>query len=249
MTDLPRSSLLASTAHCPPVLPEKAVRIHAILPQTQCQRCGYADCADYAQAVHAGQAAINQCPPGGVEGIARIAQALGQPELALGLEVDPQFGHEGPMTVAVIDEHWCIGCTLCLKACPTDAIAGSNKRMHTVMEALCTGCDLCVLACPVDCIEMQPISGERTGWAAWSPQQAQQALQRYQFHQFHIARAQQENDARLQAKAEEKLANLPQHSQHTDPAVLDKKRAIIAAALERARARQAAQKTQTGRKQ
>ena len=214
-----------------------ALAVHRVLPQTQCQRCGYPDCAGYAQAVVDGSADINQCPPGGEDGIRRIAQALGQPQRAEGMTLNAEFGQEGPMTVAVIDENWCIGCTLCIKACPTDAILGSNKRMHTVIEPFCTGCDLCVLACPVDCITMEPISGTRTGWEAWSAAMAEQALQRYTFHQFQVARAEQENAERLEDKARHKLEHLEEQSQHTDPVVLDKKRAIIAAALAKAKAR------------
>ena len=214
-----------------------ALAVHRVLPQTQCQRCGYPDCAGYAQAVVDGSADINQCPPGGEDGIRRIAQALGQPQRAEGMTLNAEFGQEGPMTVAVIDENWCIGCTLCIKACPTDAILGSNKRMHTVIEPFCTGCDLCVLACPVDCIAMEPISGTRTGWEAWSAALAEQALQRYTFHQFQVARAEQENAERLEDKARHKLEHLEEQSQHTDPVVLDKKRAIIAAALAKAKAR------------
>lgn len=214
-----------------------ALAVHRVLPQTQCQRCGYPDCAGYAQAVVDGSADINQCPPGGEDGIRRIAQALGQPQRAEGMTLNAEFGQEGPMTVAIIDENWCIGCTLCIKACPTDAILGSNKRMHTVIEPFCTGCDLCVLACPVDCIAMEPISGTRTGWEAWSAALAEQALQRYTFHQFQVARAEQENAERLEDKARHKLEHLEEQSQHTDPVVLDKKRAIIAAALAKAKAR------------
>ena len=214
-----------------------ALAVHRVLPQTQCQRCGYPDCAGYAQAVVDGSADINQCPPGGEDGIRRIAQALGQPQRAQGMTLNAEFGQEGPMTVAVIDENWCIGCTLCIKACPTDAILGSNKRMHTVIEPFCTGCDLCVLACPVDCITMEPISGTRTGWEAWSAAMAEQALQRYTFHQFQVARAEQENAERLEDKARHNLEHLEEQSQHTDPVVLDKKRAIIAAALAKAKAR------------
>ena len=214
-----------------------ALAVHRVLPQTQCQRCGYPDCAGYAQAVVDGSADINQCPPGGEDGIRRIAQALGQPQRAEGMTLNAEFGQEGPMTVAVIDENWCIGCTLCIKACPTDAILGSNKRMHTVIEPFCTGCDLCVLACPVDCIAMEPISGTRTGWEAWSAALAEQALQRYTFHQFQVARAEQENAERLEDKARHNLEHLEEQSQHTDPVVLDKKRAIIAAALAKAKVR------------
>ena len=214
-------------------MPATAAQILDALPQTQCTRCGYPDCAAYAQAIAAGEAAINQCPPGGAEGVHRLAALTGLPAQAL----NPEFGLEGPMTVAVIDEDWCIGCTLCLKVCPTDAILGANKRMHTVIEAHCTGCELCIPVCPVDCIQMENVSAERTGWAAWSQQQADTARQRYDFHLLRLQRDKAENEQRLEEKAQAKLADLPAHSQHTDPAVLDKKRAVIEAALARARAR------------
>ena len=112
-----------------------AERINDALPQTQCTRCGFPDCKAYAQAIAQDNAPINQCPPGGLEGVAVLSQITGRPSLPL----NPDNGTEGPMTVAVIDEAWCIGCTLCLKVCPTDAILGSNKVMHTVIEAACTG--------------------------------------------------------------------------------------------------------------
>jgi electron transport complex protein RnfB len=214
-------------------MPATAQQLLAALPQTQCTRCGYPDCAGYAQAVAQGEAPINQCPPGGAQGIARLAHLTGQPLLPL----NPEFGEEGPRTVALIDEAWCIGCTLCLKACPTDAIVGSNKRMHTVIAPYCTGCELCIPACPVDCIVLENVSGAATGWDAWSQQQADTARQRYEFHQQRQQREQAENAARLEEKAKTKLADLGQHSLHTDPAVLDKKRAVIEAALARARAK------------
>lgn len=212
---------------------ELARRIDAALPQTQCTRCGYPECAAYAQALAAGDAAINQCPPGGLEGVHRLAAITGQPVQPL----NPANGIEGPLTVAVIDEDWCIGCTLCIKACPTDAIVGTNKRMHTVIEPYCTGCELCIPVCPVDCISLDVISGERTGWDAWTPAQAQQARDRYDARRQRLVREQQEHDAMLEAKARMKHADLAAHSLHTDPAVLDKKRAVIEAALARARAR------------
>ncbi|QKO21572.1 electron transport complex subunit RsxB [Rhodoferax sp. BAB1] len=216
-------------------MPATADQILAALPQTQCTRCAYPDCAAYAQAIAAGEAAINQCPPGGAEGVARLAALTGQAPLPL----NPAFGTEGPLTVAVIDEDWCIGCTLCLAACPTDAILGGNKRMHTVIAPHCTGCELCIPVCPVDCIQMENVSGKRTGWAAWSQPQADTARQRYAFHVLRLQREQQENELRLEGKARAKLADLPAHSQHTDPTVLDQKRAVIEAALARARARRA----------
>ena len=215
---------------------ELARRIDAALPQTQCTRCGYPDCARYAQAIADGEAGINQCPPGGVEGVARLAAITGQPTQPL----NPANGVEGPLTVAVIDEDWCIGCTLCIKACPTDAIVGSNKLMHTVIEPYCTGCELCIPVCPVDCISLEIVSGERTGWQAWSDAQATLARTRYEERTVRLAREQVEHDRVLEAKARMKYADLEAHSQHTDPVVLDKKRAVIAAALERARAKRLA---------
>ena len=210
-----------------------ADQILEVLPQTQCTRCAYPDCAAYAQSITQGTAGINQCPPGGAQGIAWLADITGQPLVPL----NPVHGSEGPRTVAFIDEAWCIGCTLCIKACPTDAILGSNKLMHTVIEAYCTGCELCLPVCPVDCIELENVTGAATGWAAWSRPQADLARSRYEFHSFSRKRDGAENDKRLEAKALMKLADLSHHSQHTDPAILDKKRAVIEAALARARSK------------
>ena len=207
--------------------------IDLALPQTQCTRCGYPDCRHYAEAIAAGDAGINQCPPGGAEGIRRLATITARPVIAL----NPANGSEGPRAVAVIDEAWCIGCTLCIKACPVDCIAGASKRMHTVVEAQCTGCELCVPACPVDCIAMLPVSGEHTGWDAWSASQAQAARERYAFHRLRVGRERRENDERLAAKAQAKLDDLASHSRLTDPEALERKRAVIEAALARARAR------------
>ena len=223
----------------PPSAPANAAlieQINAALPQTQCTRCGYPDCRAYAEAIACGDAPINRCPPGGAEGIVRLATLTRQPVLPL----DTGCGSEGPRLMAVIDEAWCIGCTLCLDACPVDSILGAHKRMHTVIEPLCTGCELCVPVCPVDCIRLEPITADRTGWAAWSGAQADEARLRYASHQSRTVRLKQEHDARLEAKAAAKLADLPAHSLHTDPAVLDRKRAVIEAALARARARKAA---------
>jgi electron transport complex protein RnfB len=210
-----------------------AAALHAALPQTQCTRCGYPDCAGYAQAVADGAASINQCPPGGAEGIARLARLTGQPEQAL----NPDNGQEGPRGVAVIDENWCIGCTLCLDACPTDAILGGNKRMHTVIEPHCTGCELCIPVCPVDCISMENASGESTGWAAWSRAQADVALERYQWHVARRARAGADNAERLEAKALAKLADLPAQTHGAEGVELARKRTVIEQALARARAK------------
>jgi len=209
-----------------------AAKILAALPQTQCTRCGFPDCSAYAQALVAGQADINQCPPGGAEGVARLAALTGRDIQPL----NPENGLEVPRTVAFIDETWCIGCTLCIKACPVDAIVGANKLMHNVIEPYCTGCELCLPVCPVDCILLENVTGQVTGWAAWSPEQAQEAQTRYEFYSYRSKRDKVENAQRLEAKAELKLSDLAAHSQHTDAAVLDKKRAVIEAALARARA-------------
>lgn len=210
-----------------------ATRLHAALPQTQCTRCGYPDCRRYAEAMASGQAPINQCPPGGHEGIQRLAGITGQPVIPL----NPDHGIEGPRTLAVIDEAWCIGCTLCMDACPTDAILGTNKRMHTVIDTHCTGCELCVPVCPVDCIQMENASGGRTGWAAWSDAEAGHALARYEFRTQRLAREAQEHEQRLEAKARAKLADLPAHTHGAEGAEAERKRAVIEAALARARAR------------
>ena len=210
-----------------------AARLHAALPQTQCMRCGYPDCESYARAMATGEADINRCPPGGAEGIERLSAISGRPAAPL----DPAHGVEGPRTVAVIDEAWCIGCTLCLKVCPTDAILGVNKRMHTVVEPYCTGCELCVPACPVDCISLENVTGGRTGWAAWSAGQAAEALDRYEFRKVRLAREAHEHEERLERKAEAKLADLPAREHGAEGAEAERKRAVIEAALARARAR------------
>ena len=170
-----------------------AQRLDAALPQTQCTRCGYPDCAAYARAMADGGAGINRCPPGGAEGIARLADITGWPALPL----DPDCGVEGPIRRAVIDEAWCIGCTLCIKACPVDCIIGASKWMHTVIDNQCTGCGLCIPACPVDCIALVTADPDRSGWAAWSAEEAALAKTRYTERGHRLARAAAEEDARL----------------------------------------------------
>ncbi|TMH08431.1 MAG: electron transport complex subunit RsxB [Betaproteobacteria bacterium] len=217
-----------------PTAPKSLVdAIDAALPQTQCQRCGYPDCRRYAQAIADGEAAINQCPPGGAEGIARLARITGRDALVL----NPKNGLEGPRRLAIIDEAWCIGCTLCIKACPVDCIVGAPKAMHTVIESECTGCELCIPACPVDCISLADASGELTGWDAWSAPQADTARERYAFHTMRVERDKRENDERLAAKAQAKLADFAAASNITDADELARKRAVVEAALARARAR------------
>ncbi len=134
-------------------------KIDAVLPQTQCGQCGYPGCKPYATAIAGGEADINQCPPGGEEGIHKLAELLGVEFKPFGEGVQPK-----PKSVAFIDENICIGCTLCLQACPVDAIAGAAKQMHTIIAAECTGCELCVPPCPVDCIDMIEIEEDVNNW-------------------------------------------------------------------------------------
>jgi electron transport complex protein RnfB len=211
----------------------QAARLHAVLPQTQCTRCGYPDCAGYAQAIADGEAAINQCPPGGSEGIARLAALTGRPALPL----NPAHGAEGPRAVAVIDESWCIGCTLCVEVCPTDAILGANKLMHTVIERYCTGCELCLPVCPVDCIALDNVTENRTGWQAWSPAQAAQALARYEDRRERLARDAVEQARLLEGRARPKQADLPGPTHGAEGTAAERKRAVLEAALARARSR------------
>jgi Na+-translocating ferredoxin:NAD+ oxidoreductase subunit B len=225
-----------------------ADRIEDLLPQTQCTKCGYEGCRPYAEAIARGEANYNQCPPGGAEGIARLASLLGKPVIPL----NPENGIERPRPVAVIDENLCIGCTLCMQACPVDAIVGAPKQMHTVVDALCTGCDLCVAPCPVDCIAMVPVTGERTGWDAWSQEQADAARERYERRKARLAREREAAEARAAARraaataqpaAGTAAASVSVSADAADSvsttATADdpeaKKRAIIQAALDRAR--------------
>lgn len=139
--------------------PSLADRIDALLPQTQCTKCGHDGCRPYAEAMAAGTAPVNRCPPGGIVGMQALAALLGQTPQPL----DPACGQvPDALHVALIDETHCIGCTLCIQACPVDAIVGANQLMHTVVPDLCTGCELCVAPCPVDCIDMVPAGREWT---------------------------------------------------------------------------------------
>lgn len=217
----------------PDSLKTLADRIEDLLPQTQCTKCGYPACRPYAEAIADGSAAINQCPPGGAEGIARISALLGKQVIPL----NPVNGVERERPVAVIDESACIGCTLCIQACPVDAIVGAAKQMHTVVPALCTGCDLCVAPCPVDCIAMVPVTPGCTGWDAWSQAEANAARVRHDARTARLKRDKEENDARLAAKALAKLNEVNASTPETDAerAEKERKRAIIQAAMERAR--------------
>lgn len=170
-----------------------ADEIDALLPQTQCTRCGYAGCRPYAEAIISGSAEINQCPPGGAATIARLASALGRAPLAL----NPLNGSESPELVAYIDEGRCIGCIKCLAPCPVDAIIGAKQQTHTVVASLCTGCELCVAPCPVDCILMLPRS-DLAQPAAAPP--AALNRERFAAHNTRLARRGAEQAALIAAK-------------------------------------------------
>jgi Na+-translocating ferredoxin:NAD+ oxidoreductase subunit B len=192
-----------------------ADRIDALLPQTQCEQCGYHGCRPYAEAVANGEAEINQCPPGGSEGIAKLAALLGRAPLPLNAE----NGVEKPRTLARIIEADCIGCTKCIQACPVDAIVGANKLMHTVLADDCTGCERCAPACPVDCIVLEPMSLEQAN----DPQHADTARIHFQRREARLAAQQAQREAELT----ERKAQV--HAKSASQSVLD--------ALARARAK------------
>ncbi|HEX7387266.1 MAG TPA: electron transport complex subunit RsxB [Castellaniella sp.] len=194
--------------------------IDALLPQTQCTQCGFEGCRPYAQAIADGRTDINRCPPGGPQTISALAKLLNRPELPL----DPECGTYRPFRVALIDEEHCIGCTLCIQACPVDAILGANQLMHTIIEDECTGCELCVAPCPVDCITMVPTKRE------WTTEAANAARSRFQSR---TARLQQRH-TEAKGPAARTLANKPTLAEPADP---HDKQDRIAQALARARAR------------
>jgi electron transport complex protein RnfB len=168
-----------------------ANRIDALLPQTQCEQCGYHGCRPYAEAIARGEAQINQCPPGGAAGIEKLAALLNTPVLPL----DPAHGTEKPRTLARIVEADCIGCTKCIQACPVDAIVGAAKLMHTVIADDCTGCELCVPACPVDCIVLLPMPT-----AQIDPAHADAAREHFQRRESRLARQHTERERELAAR-------------------------------------------------
>jgi electron transport complex protein RnfB len=195
--------------------------IDAELPQTQCRQCGYTGCRPYAEAIARGETAINRCPPGGEEGLQALARVTGWP----GLVLDPACGSVKPRAVAIVDEAWCIGCTLCIQACPVDAIVGAAKRMHTVLAEDCTGCELCLPPCPMDCIALLPLplQPDRSTLLALG----QQARVRYEGRTERLARKRQQR-----AAAKEDLG-------------AQLKRETVGRAVERARARLAGRQRST----
>ncbi|QWE18125.1 electron transport complex subunit RsxB [Polynucleobacter corsicus] len=219
---------------------ELADRLEDLLPQTQCTKCSYPDCRAYAEAMAMGEALPNRCPPGGVEGIKRLSTILTpvfpQDAYELHPTIDPECGLERPRPVAFIDPKACIGCTLCIQACPVDAIVGASKQMHVVLSEWCTGCDLCIPPCPVDCITMLDVTDKKTGWDAWSPELADMARTRYAARDVRLDREQRDNDERLAKKAAAKLVAVNAENPDSEAALKEqeRKRAIIAAAIARA---------------
>lgn len=204
-------------------------KIDAILPQTQCGKCGFAGCKPYAEAIAEGRADINQCPPGDQQGIHKLAELLGVPPKPLNIS----HGFPKPRVVAWIDERMCIGCTFCIQSCPVDAIVGAARQMHTVMAAECTGCELCITPCPMDCISLIPVHEERDDSlnlpaAVKKKQAADRARSRYQFRQQRLERNKQANHKPLK-----------HHPNIVQPEIIrtraeERKRAIVQAAIKRA---------------
>ncbi|MDD2759676.1 MAG: RnfABCDGE type electron transport complex subunit B [Methylomonas sp.] len=180
-----------------------ADRIDALLPQTQCRKCGFTGCKPYADAIAQGEADINRCPPGGRSGIAKLAELLG---IAI-KELDSTCGTEGPRMLAEINEAECIGCTKCIPPCPTDAIIGSSKQMHTVVAAECTGCELCIAPCPVSCISLVPATNP-----IWTNEDANRSRRRYQRKNLRLARQEAEKAERL-ARQKQLLAKIKTQKQ------------------------------------
>ena len=175
---------------------DKISAIDEWLPQTQCTQCSYPRCHDYAVAIADGQAQINQCPPGGDTTIRGLASLLGK----IGKPLNPEFGEHKPKQIAIIDESVCIGCVMCIKACPTDAIVGAPKLMHTVIERDCTGCELCIEPCPVDCIDMRDQELEPAinwRWQDYSPEAT--------------SRARTQTNAKLQRESKRKQTKSSMH--------------------------------------
>jgi electron transport complex protein RnfB len=212
----------------PPGAIPTAEAVDDLLPQTQCNRCTYGGCLPYARAMLAEQAPINRCPPGGTATIAALASLLGRPVV----DPDPDFGTIGPLRLALIDEALCIGCTLCIQACPVDAILGAVKRMHTVLPALCTGCELCIPPCPMDCIALVPPAPARE----WTRADALAARTRLQAREERLARLREEDGVALAGKALRKLDELDARDD-LDWSEIARRKSIVARAIERARAR------------
>ena len=205
--------------------------IDALLPQTQCRRCGYDGCRPYAEAIAAGETDINRCPPGGDATVERLAALTGETVKP----IEPECGDASIPKVAYIREAECIGCTRCIQVCPTDAIIGAAKQMHTVIEFDCTGCELCVPACPVDCIDM-PESGAESGQPLWPPQRAIDAERAARARELFEARRRRLNQKTTRRRRSNRHDATVDAREDAAAGSADKK-ATIADAIARAKAR------------
>ena len=202
--------------------------VDALLPQTQCRRCGYDACRPYAEALVRSETEIDRCPPGGEVTVAALARALGRPVVPL----DPACGPVGPREIARIVESECIGCTVCIRACPVDAIIGARKWMHAVLESECTGCSLCVEPCPVDCIDMVPARAGPATPEAWLAERAPLARRRFERRHARESTIDAAPHRREQAARIDAVDSLRSRTP-------EQRRADIAAAVARVRARRA----------
>jgi electron transport complex protein RnfB len=226
----------------------KTDAINALLPQTQCQRCEYQGCRPYAEAIANGDA-INKCPPGGDRTIRRIAELLDVPVVSL----DPRHGEPGPRMVALVREAECIGCTKCIQVCPTDAIVGAAKQMHTVIEPECTGCELCISPCPVDCIDMVK---PQTGNGIITEEQSRYWQKRHESRNVRLRRQKTEREQRRRERLALQDHKSTAHSSAGSTASPGKPnfkspgqiRTEIQAAVERVRARKAQQQSDHNKK-
>ena len=199
-------------------------RLSGVLPQTQCTKCGFDSCRAYALALADNEVPLNRCTTGGRTGIKKLAQLLGREELP----PDTSLGEENPFSIAVIDESKCTGCTICIQACPVDAIIGTGKMMHTVIKDFCTGCELCIPKCPVDCIELKNISGTKPFSEIWNTNRATDARLRFERRQERL----EDEKTRLN-----RFSGKATSGQTSPSGVTDRKSEILRKALERAKAK------------
>ncbi|WP_275888039.1 electron transport complex subunit RsxB [Chromobacterium haemolyticum] len=221
-----------------PVIP-LVERIDALLPQTQCGQCSHAGCRPYAEALAEGRDPINRCPPGGDDGIRALAELLGRDVISFA----PDGPQPKPRALAVIREDSCIGCTLCIQACPVDAIVGAAKQMHTVIASECTGCELCLAPCPVDCIDLVPVADPADGERDRVMARAAQARMRYERRQARKTREQEDKARRLAERAAVSAASPPPAAAPVAAAAsapAADKNELIRKAMERAAAMRAA---------
>lgn len=244
-TTVNTSTQAGAFTHLTPLQRQMLVqKIDQVLPQTQCRRCGYQDCYHYAQAIVEQGEKINRCPPGGTNGIAKLATLTGQAVC----EMDESVGVQTPHSLAVIDESWCIGCTKCLRACPVDAIFGAKKKVHVVISQHCTGCELCIPVCPVDCITVKPVQEDNNGQplrqSIWTTEQSDIFRLRYTAHKERMEQMEKARQARLHPPAQKGQQEEKEDHKAATTAPVEKphqKEALLNSIMQQARARLAEQ--------